>query len=395
MNKAVSILLVGIGGYGNLYSGALLDNINDDRYYIAGVVDPKPENSRNYERLQNQGIPFYNTIEAFYREKAADLAIIASPIHFHSVQSCYALSQGSNVLCEKPICATPSDAMKMIKARDASGRFLAVGYQWSYCKAMLQAKKDIISGRYGRPVRLKTLVLWPRDGQYYSRGWAGRVTDDKGNLILDSVANNATAHYLHNMFFILGGSPEASVSPAAVTAELYRANNIENFDTVAARIMTTEGTELLFMAAHPTFTTKGPCFEYEFEKGKIMYDAGENASESELKGILEDGTIVDYGSPNDNEFVKLWTAIAAVNGEADITCTAETALPQICCIDAMQKSVPDILQFPTELVKKSGNPVLTYVEGLDKAFIKCYDSWKLPSEGGVLWAAAGKTIMIG
>jgi hypothetical protein len=53
--------------------------------------------------------------------------------------------------------------------------------------------------------------------------------------IFDSPANNATAHFLHNMFYLLGATRETSAAPAVVQAELYRANAIENFDTAAIR----------------------------------------------------------------------------------------------------------------------------------------------------------------
>jgi hypothetical protein len=55
-----------------------------------------------------------------------------------------------------------------------------------------------MKGMLGRPKRLKTLVLWPRDFAYYNRNdWAGKKTDQNGRPVLDSVAHNATSHFLH------------------------------------------------------------------------------------------------------------------------------------------------------------------------------------------------------
>jgi len=34
--------------------------------------------------------------------------------------------------------------------------------------------------------------------------------------VLDSPVNNATAHYLHNMFYVLGHATDASAMPACV-----------------------------------------------------------------------------------------------------------------------------------------------------------------------------------
>ena len=49
------------------------------------------------------------------------------------------------------------------------------------------------------------MPLWPRDERYYSRnGWAGVKRTNDGTWILDSPTNNACAHFLHNMFYVLG-----------------------------------------------------------------------------------------------------------------------------------------------------------------------------------------------
>src|SRR5690606_34582742 len=106
------------------------------------------------------------------------------------------------------------------------------------------------SGAFGKPKRLRTIVLWPRSDRYYARGWAGKLRDQAGNLVMDSVANNATAHYIHNMFYVLGRATDESARPARVTAELYRANRIENYDTAAMRVHTEDGVELLYFGSH-------------------------------------------------------------------------------------------------------------------------------------------------
>src|SRR5665647_117886 len=175
MEKKVSILLVGIGGYGNLYVNELLDHGDEHNVEIAGIVDPFPQGCKRFNDLQQADIPMYRLMEEFYQINKADLAIVSSPIHYHCEQVCIALSNGSNVLCEKPISATPVEAMKMLEMQKRTGKIVGIGYQWSYSKAMLDLKKDILKGVFGKPVRLKTLVLWPRDKKYFARGWAGKV----------------------------------------------------------------------------------------------------------------------------------------------------------------------------------------------------------------------------
>ncbi|HHY23751.1 MAG TPA: Gfo/Idh/MocA family oxidoreductase, partial [Clostridiaceae bacterium] len=113
MVKKVSIVLVGAGGYGNIYISELLNNIDKDKFTIVGVVDPNPQGCKYLKELKELKIPFFEDIEEFYAYNNADLAVISTPIQYHATQSCYAMMHGSNVLCEKPVSATIQDALKM------------------------------------------------------------------------------------------------------------------------------------------------------------------------------------------------------------------------------------------------------------------------------------------
>lgn len=96
MMKPVSILLVGIGGYGNLYLKTLFEQSLQS--CIQGVVDINPRKSAYYPQLVQNRIPIYSSVEAFYQQNRADLAIISTPIHLHAQQICETLSHGSHVL---------------------------------------------------------------------------------------------------------------------------------------------------------------------------------------------------------------------------------------------------------------------------------------------------------
>ena len=78
--KKVTVLLVGIGGYGGVYLEELLHRSRGELYRIVGAADPYADRSKYMEELRSRGIPVYGTVEEFYREQRADLAIIATPI---------------------------------------------------------------------------------------------------------------------------------------------------------------------------------------------------------------------------------------------------------------------------------------------------------------------------
>ncbi|HET9664301.1 MAG TPA: Gfo/Idh/MocA family oxidoreductase, partial [Burkholderiales bacterium] len=191
MKTTVNVALVGISGYGHSYLGALLDAPGDDAFNIVGMVDPHPQRCRRLGEIRERRIPLYEDLESLYATAPVDLAMLATPIHHHSPQTCYALARGSSVLCEKPVGATPEDARQMLAAERKARRSVAIGYQWSFSRAIHALKRDILAGDFGRPLRLKTLATMPRSVEYFRRNdWAGRIRTDDGSLVYDSPANN-------------------------------------------------------------------------------------------------------------------------------------------------------------------------------------------------------------
>lgn len=388
----LKLVLVGIGGYGHGYVKELLENKNARTdFVIEGVVDPYPESAPGLPELKERQVPIFKTLEEFYQLHSADLAIISSPIHFHSSQTALALTHGSHVLCEKPVTATIQDAYTMLEARNRGDKLVGIGYQWSFSKAILDLKHDILAGKLGEPQLLKTLVLWPRDRTYYNRGWAGkqRVEAD-GAWILDSVLNNATAHFLHNMFYILGDQLDRSAKLQHVTAELYRANPIENYDTGIIRAKTDKGVDILFLASHTVNKSVGPIFEYRFTKATVKYEASKSGSEIFVE--FADGTTKSYGDPNIDARRKMWIMMDAIKEGKIVPCGIEASLTLTQCINGAQESMPKICDFPEAMIKLDTAMDTIYVEDLGPELIRLYEAEKTPSETDLSWARSGKQI---
>ncbi|MFZ2055372.1 MAG: Gfo/Idh/MocA family oxidoreductase [Candidatus Aminicenantales bacterium] len=390
MKEPVSIVLVGIGGMGSIYLASLLQNSEGGRYRLVGTVDPNPRRCPRWEELRASGIPVFATLEEFYSRAQADLAIVASPIHFHSAHTCLALSRGSHVLCEKPAAATVQEVRRMQAAEQSAGRWVAVGYQWSFSSAIQGLKSDIRAGLFGRPRRLKCLYLWPRSEAYYRRNdWAGRLRDAEGRWILDSPANNAMAHDLHNMFYILGGKRETAAKPVRIEAELYRAHDIENFDTAAIRCFMEAGAEVLFFVSHAAGIDTGPVFSYEFEGGEVRA-AGRDAA---IIAHLAAGN-KSYGIPDIERLRKMEEAIDSVKSRDLPACGLEAALGQVLAVNGAQDSQPEIQNFPRKIIIARGEPGHREisVEGLADILGECYEKNRLPSELGVPWSSRGRMI---
>ncbi len=391
ISARVSVVLVGIGGYGEAYLSALLDSFEPGEFSIAGAVEPAPERCGRLADLRALDVPVYGALGEFYAERSADLAVISSPIHYHCPQTCTALENGSHVLCEKPLGATIQGALRMIAARQEAGRFVAIGYQWSFSRAIQELKRDIRGGLFGAPRRLSTLVLWPRRHSYYRRNnWAGRIRDDEGRWILDSPVNNATAHFLHNMFYCLGEEWNTSAAPPEVTGELYRANDIENYDTAALRCHTAGGVEVLYFSSHAVSELLGPVLRYEFEDAAVtMKGMG-----GELTARTADGSEKSYGTPCNAPDEKLRQCMEAARDDGGVACPIEAAAAQTLCMNGLQESAGTITDFPEAMRRTEGEAgdEITWAEGLYEALTECWEAGALPSEMGFEWASPGRAV---
>ncbi len=221
----------------------------------------------------------------------------------------------------------------MRQAQLKSGKFVAIGFQWSYSPALLAAKRDFLSGKFGRAIQFKSHVLWERGWKYYARNnWAGKIRDRQGHWILDSVAHNATAHYLHNPYYMHGPALNQSAKPVSIQCELYRANDIENFDTCMLRAVTDQGCEVLYYVSHALHYNERPHFIYHFEKADLICNCDEPGFvEDCVYARYPDGTLVNYGPATPNPFSKQELCIDAIlNGNADALPCGLRRLRRIC-----------------------------------------------------------------
>jgi predicted dehydrogenase len=410
MGHDVSIALVGIGGYGAVYGSALLGTDASAGHRLVAAVDPYADLSPHRAALVRRGIPIHASLDSLFGsgQRPIDLVVVSSPIHLHGQHAAAALAHDSHVLCEKPVCVTPEQSIEMMRVRDEHARQVSVGYQWSFSPAIQRLKRDILAGMLGEPRRLSTLVMWPRDEAYYLRNrWAGRRYTSQGVPVFDSPVNNACAHYLHNMLYVLGDQPSHSAAPARVVAELYRANAVETYDTAAIRCWTTGGgVEIVFLVSHATRVCRGPVFRFEFSDATVTYDedCGEAVGEEggggrgRIVATFKDGTTRDYGVPPDGtDMGKLWAAVESVRVGTPTLCGIEASLPQTQVAWAAQQSMPQVKSIPRELLRVDGmnGKRRTWVQGLDGALVRCFEQNRLPSELGEAWAVAGREVNVG
>jgi|LSQX01.2.fsa_nt_gb predicted dehydrogenase len=340
--EPIRIVLAGIGGYGIHYVTALVQREQQGApLRLVAMVDPVATASPVYPLVAH--VPCYQDLEACLRDHPADLVVLASPIQFHAEQIRTALAHRAHVLCEKPLCATRRQGLDLIEAQAAAGLQVGIGYQWSFCPAILQAREDTWAGLYGVPRVFRTRVYWPRSDAYFSRNrWAGRIRDSQGRPVYDSVLNNATAHYLHNMLFFLGSAPHEARLPERIEARLLRGNPVETFDTALVRMEADLPDDLPVVLAlavsHATASLVDPDLEYRYSRGRLLVQQGI------LRGELDgpDGSVKEYGPVTGPDPVadKLDAMLEAVRTGQRPPCDIRTAYAQTAVLAAIQETAP-------------------------------------------------------
>lgn len=368
----MDIVLIGASGFGSRYINYFCSSPEGVR--LKAVIDPFVDLSANKGWIEENNILVLNSLDEFYGlGHKADLVIISSPTHFHKEQGITAMKNGSAVLCEKPLCSVPKDAFDLKKTQEETGMVFGVGFQWSYSKAMQDLKRDVLNGKFGNPILLKSTLSPKRNNTYYDpRGWKGKRHDSSGNIVMDSILINGTSHYFHNMLFILGEEMDKAKCPDTVSAALYRGREIETFDTCFIEAEFSQGYAVQFSASHVAEREVFPKLEYQFEKGTVFLDKNKS---NIMYAEFNDGTVKEYGDPDEDRDGKIDQMIFAAKNKCRPACGIDTVIPHLLVSDALVNSI-EATEFPF-LTKGSADVT---VKGLNEAMEYFYINGVLPQE---------------
>ncbi len=377
MNQVIKIGVSGAGGYGYYYLKAMLEKNGQGNFELTAVFDPRITDLPILDELERSSTKYYADYDSFKQTfSRLDLVVIVSPIHFHASQCKDALNAGCNVLLDKPLSGSLQDALMIQDAERKSGKWVMVGYQWTFSAAIQRLKLDLISGKYGRIKKAKSLVLWPRSYEYYNRNdWAGKKNMATGLTVNDNPLNNAMAHFLHNLLYLCGENHTSSAIPIGGQAELFRAYNIETFDTGAILFNTAQEIQIGFYGSHVSKNPKGPLFILECQDAVIYYGELSN----DIVAVRNDGPTVNYGDPDaDDQFLKLWVAIGRCLGVDGPTCSTESALQHTKIIQALSDQVR-VMDFSNDTITDLKDD-RRYIDGLGYMLLSSYQQGVLPSK---------------
>lgn len=168
-NETIHMAVVGIGGRGGRYGGgghypsfAKIPNVKvttlcdiDERLFPESVADME----KNYGYKPKTEVDFRKVLE----DKEIDAVSIATPDHWHALQTIWACQAGKDVYCEKPLSYTIDEGRKMVQAARKYDRVVQIGTQHVSTPRVREALQFIQDGGLG-DIYMGRVIVYGRRG---------------------------------------------------------------------------------------------------------------------------------------------------------------------------------------------------------------------------------------
>ena len=178
----IKYALIGMGRVSpnHLYAAKALEN--DLKIAAVCDIDPGTMDKTEYNK--------YTDYRKMILDEKLDLVAIATDSGSHAEIAMFALQNGANVIIEKPIALSMSDADNLIKTAEKYNRVLAVNHQNRFNKSIQKLREAFDAGRFGKVSHIAAHVRWYRDmGYYLSASWRGKWATDGGCLMNQCIHN--------------------------------------------------------------------------------------------------------------------------------------------------------------------------------------------------------------
>jgi predicted dehydrogenase len=146
----------------------------------------------------------YSDYRKLLAQQLIDAVVICTPHSLHAPMTLEAFESGKHVLVEKPMAVNLKEADKMIASSKEKNLKLAVGFQSRFNKYVIDLKKALSEGKFGRIVTVSATLRWYRPADYFlQKKWRGKSMTAGGGVLI-----NQAIHLIDLMQYFLG-QPES------------------------------------------------------------------------------------------------------------------------------------------------------------------------------------------
>lgn len=198
----VRLGMIGTGGMARYHIRNILKQT--DTTQITAVCEPNKDNfakaAQLFEEAGQPVPPNVKDFEGFMKRQAKniDAGFIITPHNQHFPQAKALLEAGKDVLVEKPMVMNTSEAKRLMKIRDKSGRLLAVAFNGSMSPSIRMAHDMLHDGSMGKILNVQAAV-WQRWEQGTRGLWRQEPKISGGGYMFDT-----GAHLLNTTTDLLG-----------------------------------------------------------------------------------------------------------------------------------------------------------------------------------------------
>lgn len=195
--------IVGFGNIGPVHAAAIaaLPGVE-----LAAICDTDPEclelARAAYPQEAHPGLVLYEDYHRMLGTAGIDTVHICTPHWLHAPMAEAALKAGRHVLMEKPMAMDSREGRRLAAVQRVSGKNLGLCFQNRYRPPLVEAKRLVDSGEFGRLLGVRIVVAWKRDAAYYASrgGWRGRWKTEGGGVLI-----NQAVHSLDLIQWLGGG----------------------------------------------------------------------------------------------------------------------------------------------------------------------------------------------
>ena len=149
-NDTVRVAVVGCGGRGASHMGAWTSQPNVE---LAALVDVDDSHSERYigqlQRKNLKPVPTFRDIRKVLDDKNIDAVSIATPNHWHTLQTIWACQAGKDVYVEKPCSHNVFESKQIVAAARKYNRMVIMGSQSRSSPALQEAVQKMKAGEFG------------------------------------------------------------------------------------------------------------------------------------------------------------------------------------------------------------------------------------------------------
>lgn len=149
-NERLTLGFVGVGGMGTHHLNEMLARVKRGLVNIAAVCDVDEKRLAAASRAAGPQADVYRDYRYILQRKDIDALVIATPDHWHGVQTVHAAECGKHVYVEKPACCTIEEGKAMVAAARKNKVAVQVGSQGRSQPEAYLAHRYLANGAIGR-----------------------------------------------------------------------------------------------------------------------------------------------------------------------------------------------------------------------------------------------------